>query len=180
MGFGEAPQNPRYLRFEQRNRRRESGLAVRPTTGLLDSGGRLPDGRLVSHLIEFASETESVRYGRRWLGEKLVASSVPSEDVHGDLVLMLSETLTNAVVHGAGLRVAVYLLAAARCVEVGVHNRVASDVRSPRPTCAESEPAAEDGRGLGAIVEQLADEWGWSSAPHEGSAGVLVWFRKGW
>ncbi|WP_067475581.1 ATP-binding protein [Actinomadura hibisca] len=132
----------------------------------------------MSHLIEFAAETESVRYGRRWLGEKAAGLAALPEDVRGDLVLMLSETLTNAVVHGAGLRVAVYLLAAERCVEVGVHNRVAAGEDEPRPS--EGGPADESGRGLGEVVEQLADAWGWCALPCEGSAGVLVWFRKGW
>jgi anti-sigma regulatory factor (Ser/Thr protein kinase) len=80
-----------------------------------------------------------------------------------DAVLMVSELVTNAVVHGVGaISLRIDIEADAVRVEVADDGNVALE---PSP-----EPGAHGGWGL-RIVEQLADDWG----VLEGS--TKVWFR---
>jgi anti-sigma regulatory factor (Ser/Thr protein kinase) len=79
-----------------------------------------------------------------------------------DAALMVSELVTNAVVHGVGAISLRIVEAEAVRVEVADEGNVAL---APSP-----EPGAHGGWGL-RIVEQLADDWGIL----EGS--TKVWFR---
>jgi len=96
------------------------------------------------------------------------------------LILLVSELVTNAVVHTgrpAVLRLSVPdagsgpasgeppLGGVVATVRLEV---VDASARAPRPRCAEGDDT--DGRGL-ALVDGLADRWGWSA---EG-AGKRVW-----
>jgi anti-sigma regulatory factor (Ser/Thr protein kinase) len=82
-----------------------------------------------------------------------------------DAVLMVSELVTNAVVHGVG---AIWLRIDAEADAVRIE--VADDGSvAPAPS---PEPGAYGGWGL-RIVEQLADDWG----VLDGS--TKVWFRLG-
>ena len=98
---------------------------------------------------------------------RLVNGHTPSLDSQQrqDAALMVSELVTNAVVHGVG---AIWLRIDAEGdtvrIEVADDGNVAV---APRP-----EPGAHGGWGL-RIVEQLADDWG----VLDGS--TKVWFRLG-
>ncbi|RKQ92189.1 anti-sigma regulatory factor (Ser/Thr protein kinase) [Solirubrobacter pauli] len=83
----------------------------------------------------------------------------------GDAVLMVSELVTNALVHGTGeISLSIDLASEAITVEVSDEGNVRV---APSPT-----PGAHGGWGL-RIVDQLADDWG----IREGS--TKVWFRLG-
>lgn len=98
---------------------------------------------------------------------RLVNGHTPSLDSQQREVaaLMVSELVTNAVVHGVG---AISLRIDAEAGTVRIEVADDGDVAvAPSP-----EPGAHGGWGL-RIVEQLADEWG----VHDGS--TRVWFRLG-
>lgn len=82
-----------------------------------------------------------------------------------DAALMVSELVTNALLHGIGaITLRIDVEGDAARIEVADDGKVAF---APRP-----EPGAHGGWGL-RIVEQLADDWG----VLEGS--TKVWFRIG-
>ena len=84
-----------------------------------------------------------------------------------DLLLVVSELVTNAVVHGAEpIRVTMVRSRGRIRIEVTDGAAGASPHGNPRP------PAnAETGRGL-SVVTRLAVAWGWRAAP---GAGKTVW-----
>jgi anti-sigma regulatory factor (Ser/Thr protein kinase) len=87
----------------------------------------------------------------------------------GDAVLVVSELLSNAILHARplpGARVLVAWVLAEGCVEVAV-----SDGGSlSRPRAAQPSPSSIGGRGL-AIVEHLSFRWG----VRAGDLGTTVW-----
>ena len=90
-----------------------------------------------------------------------------SEDLEGDALVVVSELVTNAVLHTDG-GIAVDIALAAEAVRVRVQD---SSSEPPRPRPA--PPDATSGRGLG-LVEDLARDWG--VVDIEG-AGKAVWFE---
>ena len=82
--------------------------------------------------------------------------------------LLVSEIVTNAVVHTASRRFVVQLDVAS-CVVVAVHD---SDPTRQRPRQARLWDGG--GRGL-ALVEELSDAWGTRGVED----GKWVWFRVG-
>jgi anti-sigma regulatory factor (Ser/Thr protein kinase) len=99
------------------------------------------------------------------LARQLVHLHTPklSSDHREDAVLMVSELLTNALVHGIGA-ISLRIDAEGDTVRVEVSDEGAVRV-APSPT-----PGAHGGWGL-RIVDQLADDWG----VLKGS--TRVWFR---
>ncbi|MFJ4616741.1 PAS domain S-box protein [Streptomyces sp. NPDC088812] len=112
---------------------------------------QLPVAPLAAVTAELPADPASVREGRAVLHKAL--TSWDCTDRTDDALLLLSETLTNAVQHAEGpLSLRLHRTATALTVEVGD--------RSPR--LPEPRPAAEDeesGRGL-VLVGALADGWG--------------------
>ena len=83
-----------------------------------------------------------------------------------DLILMLSELVTNAVVHGTAPRsIAIEVTAAEVTVKVSDASPVLPQVRQP-------EPLALGGNGM-RIIDQLASAWGVDLT----SGGKTVWIR---
>lgn len=81
-------------------------------------------------------------------------------------VLLTSEVVTNACIHGRGAaRLEVTTSAEGLLVEVG-------DESSRLPEVIDHDPEALNGRGL-AIVSTLAADWG----AHEDDRGKVVWFE---
>ena len=105
---------------------------------------------------------DAIRTARRLVHEN--ASTLGSQQ-REDAALMVSELVTNALVHGIGtITLRIDVEPAALRVEVSDEGNVAL---APSPT-----PGAHGGWGL-RIVDQLADDWG----VLEGS--TRVWFRLG-
>jgi anti-sigma regulatory factor (Ser/Thr protein kinase) len=98
---------------------------------------------------------------------RLVNGHTPSLDSEQrqDAVLMVSELVTNAVLHGLGA-ISLRIDAEADTVRIEVADEGNVAV-APRP-----EPGPDGGWGL-RIVEELADEWGVLDGR------TTVWFRLG-
>lgn len=86
---------------------------------------------------------------------------------HDRLLLLVSETVTNAVKHARSRLVEVRLVRQPPAVRVEVRDE---DPRSP--TSGNPSEDAESGRGM-QLVEALSDEWGVTQ--HAGG-GKTVWF----
>ncbi|WP_199809868.1 ATP-binding protein [Streptomyces sp. NRRL F-5126] len=120
--------------------------------------------------LEIGADPAEVGRARRWARARLAGSGADSDEQLADtLVLIVSELVTNAVVHTgcpAVLRMLFGLGAAdAGTVRVEVADACATP---PMPRYAEGEDTG--GRGL-ELVEGVADRWGWQP---EG-AGKRIW-----
>ncbi len=106
----------------------------------------------------------AVRRARVFVESRCQAAGV-DPDACDTVVLLTSETVTNAFVHGRSeARLALTIAAACVMVEVG-------DDNSGHPQAAEQDPDALDGRGL-AVVDRLAAGWG----VRDDRYGKVVWF----
>ncbi|MFI7392427.1 ATP-binding protein [Streptomyces tendae] len=123
--------------------------------------------------LEVRPDPSEVGRARRWARSRLAGSGIRADEPLADtLVLLVSELVTNAVVHtgrSAVLRLVLPGAVTEETEEATVRLEVddASD-RAPVPRCAGGE--ATGGRGL-ALVDGLADRWGWS---REGT-GKRIW-----
>ncbi|MEV4242065.1 ATP-binding protein [Streptosporangium canum] len=132
------------------------------------------DARHDSWRREFPGEVASVPAARAWAhGLLAVRLAPPALD---DVLLLLSEVITNAVTHSdscrtAGGRVTVHLTHDPGAVHVEV-----TDDGSTTSTPAVHVPDADSdgGRGLW-LVDLLATAWG--SSRHDDEAGRSVWFQ---
>jgi anti-sigma regulatory factor (Ser/Thr protein kinase) len=123
--------------------------------------------------ITLPPRADSVPRARDWA--RGVLGAWHAEDVEWVLSQLLTEVVTNAVLH-AGSEVVVVLRALAgraalRC-EV-------SDASSVRPRRRHHSPDATTGRGL-VLLEHLADDWGIGTGLETGTgagAGKTVWFE---
>ncbi|WP_413761271.1 ATP-binding protein [Streptomyces sp. MMBL 11-3] len=143
--------------------------------------------------LEIRPDPAEVGRARRWARSRLAGSGIEADEPLAEtLVLLVSELVTNAVVHTgrpAVLRLSVPVTAAGPAARPGAGpgavpgagERAVGEVvatvrlevvdasaRAPRPRCADGDDT--NGRGL-ALVDGLADRWGWSS---EG-AGKRIW-----
>lgn len=124
------------------------------------------DGVLASARRGLAPHTASAGEARRFVDS--VLEQWDCQPLLDDVQLLVSELVTNAVVHAASdAQVAVRLLPDALRIEVV--DRGSSALPAPS---APERPDAESGRGL-FLVEQLATAWG--VEPFEG--GKAVWFE---
>jgi anti-sigma regulatory factor (Ser/Thr protein kinase) len=109
---------------------------------------------------------EAPRLARAWLKPRL--SDVPS-DVVNDALMITSELVTNAVVHGRS-EVHVSLRRTAPALWVAV-----ADADPTMPVLSAQLGATQvSGRGM-FIVNRLADSWGVDL--HDATPGKTVWFR---
>lgn len=116
--------------------------------------------------LEVGPDPAEVGRARRWARSRLVVSGIQDDEPLAEtLVLLISELVTNAVVH-TGCPAVLRMLFAA---EGGVRVEVAdTSDRPPQPRHAEGDDT--NGRGL-ELVDGLADRWGWQP---EG-AGKSIW-----
>lgn len=132
--------------------------------------------------LEIRPDPSEVGRARRWARSRLAGSAIRADESLAEaLVLLVSELVTNAVVHTGRSAVLRLVLPEAAPGEPGqlgepgtpeettVRLEVddASDL-APVPRCVDDE--ATGGRGL-ALVDGLADRWGWS---REGT-GKRIW-----
>jgi len=114
--------------------------------------------------LVLAPDPAAVRRARVFVESRCQAAGV-DPDACDTVVLLTSETVTNAFVHGRSeARLALTIAAACVMVEVG-------DDNSGHPQPAEQDPDALDGRGL-AVVDRLAAGWG----VRDDRYGKVVWF----
>lgn len=111
--------------------------------------------------LEIRPDPAEVGRARRWARSRLAGSGIgDDESLAETLILLVSELVTNAVVHTgcpAVLRLSLPLVEAeSATVRLEVADR--SD-RAPVPRCVDGDQTG--GRGL-ALVDGLADRWGWS------------------
>ncbi|MEU6403083.1 ATP-binding protein [Streptomyces sp. NPDC046985] len=120
--------------------------------------------------LEIRPDPAEVARARRWARARLAVSAVAAdESLSETLVLLVSELVTNAVVHTGRPAVLRLSLPGSAADEAVVRLEVAdASARAPVPRCAGDE--ATGGRGL-ALVDGLADRWGWST---EGG-GKSIW-----
>ncbi|MFE5032377.1 ATP-binding protein [Streptomyces sp. NPDC056683] len=125
--------------------------------------------------LEIRPDPTEVGRARRWARSRLAGSGIAvDEPLAETLILLVSELVTNAVVHTgcpAVLRLSLPGTDRGGADDASATVRLevadASD-RAPVPRCADGD--ATGGRGL-ALVDGLADRWGWSP---EG-AGKRIW-----
>lgn len=129
--------------------------------------------------LEVRPDPSEVGRARRWARSRLAGSAIRADESLAEtLVLLVSELVTNAVVHtgrSAVLRLVLPEAAPGGPGESGEPEEAtvrlevddASDL-APVPRCVDGE--ATGGRGL-ALVDGLADRWGWS---REGT-GKRIW-----
>ncbi|UFR07459.1 ATP-binding protein [Streptomyces sp. Go40/10] len=123
--------------------------------------------------LEIRPDPAEVGRARRWARSRLAGSGITADEPLAEtLILLVSELVTNAVVHTgrpAVLRLCLPAPADGNRASATVRVEVADgSSRAPVPRCAGSD--ATGGRGL-ALVDCLADRWGWSP---EG-AGKSIW-----
>lgn len=124
--------------------------------------------------IEVPGETASVSVARGWARE-LLHGRIPTMVLH-DVVLLLSETVTNALVHSdsgtePGGRVTVAVSRSADEIRVEVTDEGSATRES---TVQVSDLHSDRGRGL-LLVDSLATAWG----THRDGAKRVVWFQTG-
>ncbi|MFD9910132.1 ATP-binding protein [Streptomyces sp. NPDC059063] len=133
-----------------------------------DSGVPEPLGGMVLGPVP-----ESARCARRW--SRQFSDSHHLACCADDCVLMLSELVTNAIVHGKAdepWRVRVYWYRMGEALHVEVHNPgCPAHVRLRTPEATEAH-----GRGL-FLVDELADEWWAGPSRHGGTVVVFVMHR---
>nr|WP_221348361.1 ATP-binding protein [Streptomyces sp. REN17] len=128
--------------------------------------------------LEIRPDPAEVGRARRWARSRLAGSGIGADESLAEtLVLLVSELVTNAVVHTG--RPAVLRLSVPGAPAVGGRapdgaaatvrlEVVDASARAPRPRRADGDDT--DGRGL-ALVDGLADRWGWIA---EGT-GKCIW-----
>ena len=116
--------------------------------------------------LQLPHTTESVRRARRTIAAFLEPSEVPVSIVD-DVLLLVSELVTNAVVH-AGSPAVVRLDADVERIKVEVSDRDGDRT----PTKVNPEPFSSSGRGV-LLVDRLAARWGVEPQ----CQGKVVWFE---
>jgi anti-sigma regulatory factor (Ser/Thr protein kinase) len=119
-----------------------------------------------TQVIELDADADAPSRGRHAVIEVLDEWGC-EPDTREDLLLVVSELVTNAVVHGAEpIRVTMVRAPERVRVEVTDGAGEASPHGNPRPPTN-----AETGRGL-SVVTRLAVAWGWRASP---GSGKTVW-----
>ncbi|CAL9491340.1 hypothetical protein SUDANB176_03253 [Streptomyces sp. enrichment culture] len=120
--------------------------------------------------LEIRPDPAEVGRARRWARSRLAGSGIAADEPLAEtLILLVSELVTNAVVHTGCPAVLRLSLPGTGAGEATVRLEVADrSGRAPVPRCVDGE--ATGGRGL-ALVDGLADRWGWST---EG-VGKRIW-----
>ncbi|MFI6940480.1 ATP-binding protein [Streptomyces sp. NPDC050418] len=121
--------------------------------------------------MEVGADPAEVGRARRWARSRLAVCGIAADEpVAETLVLLISELVTNAVVHTGCPAVLRMLLPGvpdpSGTVRVEVDD---SSSCAPQPRAADGDDT--NGRGL-ALVDGLADRWGWQT---ESTGGKRIW-----
>ncbi len=121
--------------------------------------------------LEVRPDPAEVGRARSWARSRLLGSGVRADEPLAEtLLLLISELVTNAVVHTGCPAVLRMLLPGPALTDVGTVRVEVADAsdRPPAPRHAQGDETG--GRGL-ELVDGLADRWGWQ---REG-AGKRIW-----
>ena len=121
--------------------------------------------------LEIRPDPAEVGRARRWARARLSGSGIGDDEPLAEtLILLVSELVTNAVVHTGRPAVLRLQLSGRRDGAIGKVRLEVADGSAcpPTPRCADGDETG--GRGL-ALVDVLADRWGWT---HEG-VGKRIW-----
>ncbi|MGX1131408.1 anti-sigma regulatory factor (Ser/Thr protein kinase) [Streptomyces glaucescens] len=121
--------------------------------------------------LEIRPDPAEVGRARRWARARLAGSAIAADEPLAETVILLvSELVTNAVVHTGRPAVLCLSLPQAPAAEPATVRLEVADgsTRAPVPRWADGDETG--GRGL-ALVDGLADRWGWQQ---EG-AGKRIW-----
>jgi anti-sigma regulatory factor (Ser/Thr protein kinase) len=118
-----------------------------------------------TEVIELDGDADAPARGRHAVTEVLAGWGC-AESAQEDLLLVVSELVTNAVVHGAEPIVVTVVRAPER-----VRVEVTDGLSDASPHSNRAAPDAETGRGL-SVVTRLACAWGWRASP---GRGKTVW-----
>jgi len=120
--------------------------------------------------LEIRPDPAEVGRARRWARARLAGSAIAADEPLAEtLILIVSELVTNAVVHTGRPAVLRLCLPQAPAEEATVRLEVTDgSTRAPVPRWTDGDETG--GRGL-ALVDGLADRWGWN---REG-AGKRIW-----
>jgi anti-sigma regulatory factor (Ser/Thr protein kinase) len=122
----------------------------------------------VTFQIDLPRELESAAAARQAVGE--LSSKLPDE-VLGDVRLLVSELVTNALRH-ADLSAEELIALAVRVNDTAVRVEVTDHGRGFDPDSIPTDPEVAEGWGL-YLVATLSDRWGVDSEPE----GTRVWFE---
>ncbi|MBM9620949.1 ATP-binding protein [Streptomyces zhihengii] len=120
--------------------------------------------------LEIGPDPAEVGRARRWARSRLLGSGLgDDEPLSETLILLISELVTNAVVH-TGCPAVLRMLFGQGPSDAGTVRVEVADASAcpPRPRHADGDDT--NGRGL-ELVDGLADRWGWTA---EGS-GKSIW-----
>ncbi|MBQ0830412.1 ATP-binding protein [Streptomyces tagetis] len=148
-------------------------LGTDATAGRLGRGAALaagPSGAMAAERrfrFELAAHPGSPAQARRLTRARLTGWSV-CEDICDTAALVISELVTNAIVHTASRHIVCELHDGADLVRIAVRDEGCAPGQ-PHPS-ADQQPEDEHGRGL-LLVDALCGAWG----AHEHGPGLLVW-----
>ena len=121
--------------------------------------------------LEIRPDPAEVGRARRWARARLSGSGIGDDEPLAEtLILLVSELVTNAVVHTGRPAVLRLLLSALRDGVIGKVRLEVVDGSACAPVPRRADGDETGGRGL-ALVAVLADRWGWS---YEG-VGKRIW-----
>ncbi|MDX3262350.1 ATP-binding protein [Streptomyces sp. NPDC093228] len=126
--------------------------------------------------LEIRPDPAEVGRARRWARSRLVGSGIAADEPLAEtLVLLVSELVTNAVVHTGCPAVLRLLLTGVRddsssCAAAGTVRLEVADASARPPAPRHAMGDETGGRGL-ELVDGLADRWGWDP---EG-VGKRIW-----
>ncbi|MEU3047443.1 ATP-binding protein [Streptomyces sp. NPDC006984] len=119
--------------------------------------------------LEIGPDPAEVGRARRWARSRLARSGLGDEPLADTLVLLISELVTNAVVH-TGCPAVLRILFGAGPGDQGTVRVEVADASAVPPRPRRADGGDTNGRGL-ELVDGLADRWGWTA---EG-AGKAIW-----
>lgn len=121
--------------------------------------------------LEVGADPAEVGRARRWARSRLAGSGIEADEpVAETLILLISELVTNAVVHTGCPAVLRMLLPRVLADAPGTVRVEVADRSSRPPAQRHADGDDTNGRGL-ELVDGLADRWGWQP---EG-AGKSIW-----